>query len=391
MRTNDVDANTIEDAGSLMFAVGIDVFSDGGGKPDNNNVTNNSISGFAHVAPTATIAEAIRVLAGENNTVVGNEISNTGNLQYGIDIRTTESVSVTSNKVEGMMGAGLYLWGGASSRPLEVKKNQLTNNVTGIWVAAGASEITDCNLIQGGATGIYIASMADAASTLVNGNCIGCCILCRNDGASSLDATGNYWVQLPQPGINIFGSIDYSDALDECPCSDWIPGDDHPGTVCCTYLAGWNFMSPSVVPTNPSVPPVLAQYPLLHYEPATGYSQPTYISCTEGYWLYVPPTDAPLEVCVQGTSPSTDQTIDLTDQGWHQIGTGIEGAYWENTEVTYNGIAKSVDDAASAGWIYPAAFEYDPEAGNYDIPTILHVCKGYWVYTYNDNVTLRPH
>jgi hypothetical protein len=56
--------------------------------------------------------------------------------------------------------------------------------------------------------------------------------------------------------------------------------------------------------------------------------------------------------------------------------------------VTYNGITKSVADAASAGWILPVAFEYDSQAGSYVIPNVLHVCKGYWVYTYNDNITL---
>ena len=144
-----------------------------------------------------------------------------------------------------------------------------------------------------------------------------------------------------------------------------------------------------VAPTDPTaIPPVLNQYPFLHYKPGTGYQKPTQVLDTEGYWLYVPPSAAPLKVCVNGTSPMADQTITLASKGWHQIGTGIEGAYWANTKVTYNGITKSVGDAASAGWLVPSAFAYDTQAGSYAIATILHVCQGYWVYTYKDNITI---
>jgi parallel beta-helix repeat protein len=168
-----------------------------------------------------------------------------------------------------------------------------------------------------------------------------------------------------------------------------LPSSGTVGAKCCTYPVGWNLISMPVVPADPSVlPTVLTQYPFIGYEAATGYYAPSQVSCTEGYWLYVPWDAALLYVCIDGTSPLQDETINLANAGWHQIGTGIEGAYWANTKVTYNGTTKSVTEAVEAGWIVPVAFGYNNETGSYEVADVLHVCLGYWVYTNHDSITL---
>jgi parallel beta-helix repeat protein len=386
---NEIDGNTIENAGSANYAVGIDVLMGGTEMPDDNDITHNTVSGFETVAAGAVVSEGIRILNGRNNTVLNNEVRNSGKLQYGIDVRAN-GVEVEDNVVEGMQEAGLFLWGGTTSNQVMLKGNEIIDCVTGVWLREGSAEFMDCNLITGGAVGVYVDTLAIATRFTFSGqNCVSCCILVRNDGGGCLDATDNYWSSDPVPGSNVFGCVDTSDALDDCPCADWDGGDGGIGSSCCTYQAGWSLMSMPVVPTDPAVPQVLTQYPFLHYDPAAGmHVQPTQVSCNEGYWLYVPPTEAPLQVCIQGTSPSTKEDIVLAHHGWHQIGTGIEGAYWANTTVTYNGVTKSLADAANDGWIVPGAQEYDSQVGIYAIANILHVCKGYWVYTYNDNITL---
>ena len=361
---------------------------------DNNTISNNTVTNTKSTG-TKDDNYGIDFRGGDNNVIQGNTVKNSGTMKYGIYVVAAGTNNkVIGNTVEGMRKVGLFLASGNPSNPLIVKGNTLTNNVTGLSLAGGAANIgskpasaTDKNTITGGATAILVESGVNAINFHVNGNCIDAPVFVNNTSFGTLDATGNYWATAPQMGINVFGNVDTSNALSSCPSSGG--GTPPSGSSCCTYQSGWNLISMPVTPTDPmAIPPILTQYPFLHYEPGTGYQKPTKVLDTEGYWLYVPPSAAPLKVCVNGTSLMTDQTITLANKGWHQIGTGIEGAYWANTKITYNGITKSVGDAASAGWIIPSAFEYDTQAGSYAIAAVFHVCQGYWVYTYKDNVTL---
>lgn len=168
---------------------------------------------------------------------------------------------------------------------------------------------------------------------------------------------------------------------------------DHGETNCCTYPVGWNLISMPVVPDNPAVPSPIAAIVqasngdgFKHYNPVTGlYDTPTSVNGYDGYWLL---TNQLLPVCIEGTFPLEKQDIVLSHQGWHQIGTYVDGAYWANTEVTYNGVTKSVAEAAGSKWILPWVIGYNPQNGSYMYADVLHKCQGYWVYTYHDDITL---
>ena len=383
---NVVDGNTVENAGSTTFAVGIDV---GGNGADNNEITNNTVNKFTTVlnAPTS-VAIGIRLQQGINCTVEGNTINNTGHLRVGIDVLAPDDVSVKGNRVEGMIDIGLRLRGGTVNNQLEVEENILNDNVTGISMEAGGAEITNVNKICGGAIALYVGPLANSLGFKVNGNCIGAPILVRNVGLGNLDATGNYWTCTAVSGTNVFGSVDVSNPLSSCPagfdCD--CPCDGSGGTTgefCCTYPHGWNLISMSAVPDNPNAATIFDALPLYDYDACTGtYGTPIVVSSTEGYWLYL---TLEQEFCIDGTVPLTDQTIVLPCAGWHLIGTSFD-AYWLNTVVTYGGQTSNISQAGD--WILLPVFSYDAVAHGYDAVTWLVPCLGYWVYTLVDNVTL---
>ena len=385
---NDIDDNTIENIGSTTYAVGIDLLGRVIDEPDNNDITNNNIYGFTDVATNAAVAEGIRVLSGQNNTISGNSVSNSGKLQFGIDVRTLNEVPITNNRIEGMREGGLYLWGGTASNPLVVQGNTLVDNATGIWMVAGAANVNACNLITGGAIAVYVDPLASAARFHFNGNCVRSPILCRNDGIGWLNATANHWASVPIDGVNVYGNVDVSGVLPACPCPGW--DGIISGVVCCQYPADWNLISVPVEPNNPSAVAVYGQYAsaLVGYDPATGYFNPATVYATEGYWLYLPTAQ---EFCIRGTTPTTDQTIVLQNAGWHLIGTPFH-AYWENTKVSH-GRGQPQDVWNAGNWILPFAFGWDPIAYQYYVlpqspPVPMLPCLGYWVYTLVDNVTL---
>ena len=371
---NVIDHNIVTDAGGPAYAVGIDLL---GNIPDNNDVTNNTLSGFTTVTPGAGVSEGIRVLTGLNNTVIGNTVQNSGNLQVGIDVRTVDEVPILDNLVEGMLECGLKLMGGTVPNPYEVKGNTLSANVTAICMAGGAANITDKNKVSGGATALYVDSLASGTNFEVHGNCFDAAILVRNDTFGTLDASGNYWATTPGP-TNVFGPVDTSGALASCP-GEPTP----PGSFCCTYPQGWNLISMPAVPTNPNAASIFDALPLYEYDACTGtYSTPTDVSSTEGYWLYL---TFEQEFCIDGTVPLTDQTIVLPCAGWHLIGTCFD-AHKLNTLVTHDAQTHSLADAGN--WILPVVFSYDPVTHSYSAVSWLVPCLGYWVYTLVDNVTL---
>ena len=371
---NTVDGNTIVDAGSsagaASYGVGIAVTTEAAADiPDNNDITNNTISGFTTVDPNATYSGGIRVLNGQNNTVVGNKISNSGNMQYGIDVRTVNELPITDNEVEGMLKAGLWLWGGTVANPLEVKGNTLTDNATGIWMAAGSAVITDCNKVWGGNTALYVDPAANAANFELHGNSIKCCTLAKNDGIGTLDATGNYWEGCagapPQAGVNIFGNVDFSGALASDPCA--------PAGASHTYgaVAGWYMVS---LPA----PGAAADFgvTLYRWDPATqNYLIATTVEPGKGYWANLP---ASTTVTATGTVPTSDIVVDISTAGWHQI-----SAPWiypkSEIRVIKGAEEKTWADAVAAGWVRDTIYGYTAVDGNYTTPTTLNPWYGYWV------------
>ncbi|MCK4394856.1 right-handed parallel beta-helix repeat-containing protein, partial [Candidatus Bipolaricaulota bacterium] len=381
---NVVDGNTVENAGSTTYAVGIDVE---GANADNNDITGNVVRDFTTVlnAPTS-VAIGIRLQQGINCVLNGNNVSNTGHLRIGIDVIAADDVPVRDNIIEGMIEIGLRLRGGTCNNPLEVEANTLLDNVTGISMEAGGAEITNVNKICGGAIALYVGTLANSLGFKVNGNCIGAPILVRNVGLGTLDATGNYWATTPQAGANVFGLVDVSNPLNSCPSTFDCPsqGPQPPtGDLCCTYPQGWNLISMPAVPSNPDAASIFDALPLYEYDACIGtYSTPTDVSSTEGYWLYL---TFEQEFCIDGTVPLTDQTIVLPCAGWHLIGTCFD-AYWLNTLVTHGAQMRNVADAGN--WILLPVFSYDPVMHSYSAVTWLVPCLGYWVYTLVDNVTL---
>ena len=359
------------------------------GGADNTKVLDNTIS--TNVALSEN--RGIRIEGVRNVIVDGNIIKNTAtgdSMTHGIVIEPgTSNDTISNNDIEGMSEAGIVINGGSGTLgKVHVEGNTLNNDTVGILFAGGASVVDKCNEINA-CTGFKVEPGVLVTNHVFNGNCVTTTgkYAVQDSMTGTFDATGNYWGDVP-PNLSKFagrGTIDYSGYLSICPCGG--PGP----SVCCTYQPGWNLISMKVDPSSTSIPPDLQPYKdddtLWRYEPGPGYYHPTQISGSEGYWIHV--AGAAVQICVQGTIPSTDQSIELDTAGWHQIGTYIAGAYWTNTKVEYNGVIKSLADAVSTGWIAPIAFGYDPQTGEYYSASALHACQGYWVRTYIASIKLE--
>jgi len=369
--------NTIQNAGSLAYAVGIDLTTDGIGTPDENKISYNTVDGFTHVSDGAVVSEGIRVVYGEDNTVTNNTVTNSGALQLGIAIWTKMHALISDNWVEGMQAAGLYLAGGSASDPLDVKGNRLVSNARGIWMADGAANVNTCNLIAAGNEALYVDALANAARFHVNGNCIGTCVLIRNMGIGTLDAENNYWASEPISNVNVYGLTDTTPKKSSCTCNDWEEVLGSAATGCHSYEYGWNLVSVPVNPNSPSATAVFGQYSagLRAYNTATGkFYAPSTVSWDEGYWLLMPSKDM---ICFHGTTVTGEQQISLAKAGWHLIGVPFP-CRWGNTVVTPTNTA-----LPPIGW---DAVAQDWE--HYSLTTELGTHLGFWVYTLQDNVTL---
>ena len=375
--------NTIQDAGSHTYAVGINLTTDGLGTPDENDISNNMVNGFDYVDVAAAVSEGIRVVYGEDTTVTSNEVINTGNLQLGIVIRTKKYALISDNWVQGMQAGGLYLAGGSASTPLDVKGNKLVSNARGIWMADGAANVTPCNLIAWGNEALYVDPLANAARFHVNGNCIRTCVLIRNMGIGMLNAKDNYWASEPISGVNVYGSADTSYTgvkPTTCPCSasDWKEVLESAATSCYSYEYQWNLVSVPVIPTSPSASAVFGKYAagLRAYNTASGtFYPPSTVSWDEGYWLLMPAKDM---ICFHGTAVTGEQSINLAKAGWHLIGVPFP-CWWANTQVT----------PATAAVLGPVGWDAVIQDWKiYSLTAVLDTHLGFWIYTVQDNVTL---
>jgi parallel beta-helix repeat protein len=375
---NDIDENTIEDAGSATYAVGIELLAGGWQNPDRNEIIKNSVMGFETVAETAGKSVGISVLNGEDNLVSGNTVSNSGKLQYGIDIQTGKDMIIRDNWIEGMPEAGLNLSGGSISTPLVVTGNKLVNNARGIWMKHGKANVTSCNLIVGGSEALYVDPIGNADRFTVSGNCIGTCVLIRNMGIGTLDAKNNYWASDPVQGVNVFGKANVGSQKTTCSCTDWKDVLASAATACCGYEAGWNLVSVPITPSSTGTSAVFGQYAagLREYNTATQkFIKPSTVNWEKGYWLLMTSKQM---VCFQGTAVTGEQTITLSKAGWHLIGVPFP-CKWENTVVTPGSslvLGPIGWDALVQDWVV------------YALDATLYPCLGYWVYTTQSNVKL---
>jgi parallel beta-helix repeat protein len=207
---NVIDGNTIHDTGKGSFCVGISLIGAGS---NSNQITNNEVT----EANSCTTSQGIALLGGLNNTVSKNNVHNPGNLKDGIVVSAISGATVSKNTVSGMIGRGLLLTGGSGSNALDVQGNTLTNNITAISLEGGAANVTNCNVISGGATGLAVATGINVANFHVNGNSLQTPILVNNAGFGTLDATGNFFNPAPTT-TNVFGNVNTSGALTTNSC-----------------------------------------------------------------------------------------------------------------------------------------------------------------------------
>ncbi len=381
-----IDGNTVTNAGSTTYAVGIDVDQGTSTKKIQNcEITNNTVSGFTTVdGKNTSTAIGIKVKTDLNCSVSGNTVSNSGNMRVGIEILTqaTFKMPVTNNTIEGMADIGLQLRGGTVDNPLLVQGNILNNDVTGLSLESGAADIvgTDAatkNTVSGGATAVLVTSVGNAANFKVHGNCFDAPVLARNDGLGALDATGNYWAATPVPGSNVFGEVDVSGALSSCPGS--APAKTH------TYgaTAGWYMVS---VPLNTGTASDLFSGTAYTYDPATGqYVVATNIVPTKGYWVTLP---AGAVVTDHGVQVTNDETIDVSTAGWYQI--SAPWSYPKSAiQVVKGSETKSWADAVAAGWVADDIYGYTAVDGAYTTPSTLNPWYGYWMKAEVDGLSLK--
>ena len=182
-----------------------------------------------------------------------------------------------------------------------------------------------------------------------------------------------------------------------------MPGESE---KCCSFNAGWNLISLPVDPSNSDPAAVFdgvaAVLRLYEYDKATGGWKTTQDGTLTdvtgpmtGYWLWLP---ADTTVCFTGTVLEAPQTLNLGAKGWQMIGVPYEVAWGNATgvpiSVTNGAVTKSLADAVAAGWIYDTVWAYDTLNSRWiktkvSEGTTLVPCKGYWIYTYVNDLVLN--
>ncbi len=375
---NVVDGNTVINAGSSTYAVGIDVLdsSGAGTVPDNCDIINNTVKDFTTVTGDSTdVAVGIRMLAGTNNTLVGNTVTNTGNLRVGIDITTPNETPVKNNTIEGMIDVGLRLRGGTINNPLEVKGNILTGNVTGISMESGAADITNVNKVYGGATALLVTTLGNADTFDLHGNCFDAPILARNDGLGMLDATDNGWGVEPVKGVNVFGDVDFTGWT----LCGTVPGKSH----IYGAAAGWYMVS---VPLNSGTPSALFGTVAYRWNCATEvYDIVSMVEPEFGYWVSLP---ASKSVTDSGSQVTSDVTINISCTGWHQV--SAPWSYPKSAIKVIKGAQeKTWADAATAGWVRDDIYAYSATGTDYTMPSTINPWYGYWVRANVSGLSLK--
>jgi len=371
---NVLDGNIIEDVGGMVWpawSCGIDVQTP---STMNNSILNNKIRQFTPAGDISSAAIGILVRAGMNHLVQGNELSNTGNMQIGIDIRTTDRMTVKDNKIEGMVYAGLYLRGGTVTNRLTVEGNKLTNNYIGLVLSAGAGDLTG-NIVSGGWTNVLVDRFGVAGQYKLENNCFinPTGVHVRNEGTGTLVAKRNYWEPTPP---RVVGAVDTSDPLASCP---GVPAPTPVLSKNYGPRAGWYLVS---VPTTGDTAGIFGV--TLYWWNGTAYSTlpgTASIEPVKGYWANLP---ANKTVTASGTVPTTDQTVTLV-KGWNMV--SVPWAYPKAGILVVKGTeTKSWAEAVAAGWVRDTIWGYD---GAYQSVATLDPWYGYWVRALVDGLSLK--
>ena len=178
-----------------------------------------------------------------------------------------------------------------------------------------------------------------------------------------------------------------------------------PTGECMDLLAGWNLISLPIEPDDPAPEAVFDEVPgtlyLYRWDPDTEAwltaheGTLTQVSVLGGYWLWLP---EPTTVCVTGTEVTGDREIPLGAAGWQMFGVPYPVAWGDVVGVgsirVRNGTqVKTLAEAVAAGWLYHTVWEYDTAAGEWITTTLAEGTtlvpeKGYYIYTYVDDLTL---
>jgi len=170
----------------------------------------------------------------------------------------------------------------------------------------------------------------------------------------------------------------------------FLPFSHDPAGKTHTYgaAAGWYMVS---VPLNSGSAFDLYGTIAYRWNAATGeYDLATVIEPAKGYWVNLA---ADKVVTDSGDQVTTDVTIDISCEGWHQI-----SAPWSYPKSAIKVIrssgccgtqTKSWVDAAAAGWIRNDIYGYKATDGAYTTPTTMNPWYGYWVRAEVSGLSLK--
>jgi hypothetical protein len=137
---------------------------------------------------------------------------------------------------------------------------------------------------------------------------------------------------------------------------------------------GWNMVAVPRVQTSYAATSVFpgALGSLFKYDPNIGdYAEAPDVPLGMGVWVYY---QNPTTISVAGPAPAP--IVIACKKGWNMIGS-------RETEVQVNAIQ------VSAGYIYGAAFRYDPSIGDYVEATVINPGDAIWIYATMDcNLTI---
>jgi len=184
-----------------------------------------------------------------------------------------------------------------------------------------------------------------------------------------------------------------------------------------TVYQGWNMIGFPTVPLAPGPADVFitygaqgmtggdaVEYNLFRYDPIARSLRPWNLDAAgwgniligDGYWLYR--TDAASATfSYQGVDVSGDHWLSLPRAGWTLVGypnNTPTSVNYEDLLVTNGIVTKSIVDAIDEGWLSETAFNYNNAARSLQpigvdaVRTTLEKNKGYWFYTYQDNLAL---
>ncbi len=156
----------------------------------------------------------------------------------------------------------------------------------------------------------------------------------------------------------------------------------------CSYIDGWNLISLSAQPLNPDAQNLLSgttvDSPALAYK-AGQYVEAEALSPVEGFWVHFVSPDA---ISFIGREIRNDVTLVLEKPGWHLISSPF-AIQWERVLVFVNGAERYVEEEVARDLLDNSCMCYDPDAQVYRVSDAVLPCQGYWVRTYQANVTLK--